>query len=89
MPRSSSARGRGGASASRASSARFTKRSWPSRKFHTFRHTHVSELLSRGESVVHVARRVGDRPEVILKTYAHWIPGSGKRIAGRLEEMYG
>jgi integrase len=61
----------------------------PYRKFHTFRHTHVSELLSRGESVVDVARRIGDRPEVILKTYAHWIPGAGKKIAARLEEMYG
>jgi integrase len=61
----------------------------PYRKFHTFRHTHVSELLSRGESVVDVARRIGDRPEVILKTYAHWIPGAGKKIAHRLEEMYG
>jgi integrase len=61
----------------------------PYRKFHTFRHTHVSRLLAAGESLVDVAQRVGDRPEVILKTYAHWIPGAGKRIAGRLEEMYG
>ena len=60
----------------------------PYRKFHTFRHTHVSELLSRGESVVDVARRVGDRPDVILKTYAHFLPGEGKKIAKRLEEMY-
>jgi integrase len=59
------------------------------RKFHTFRHTHVSELLARGESVVDVARRIGDRPDVVLKTYAHFIPGAGKRIATRLEEMYG
>jgi integrase len=59
------------------------------RKFHTFRHTHVSELLARGESVVEVARRVGDRPDVILKTYAHFLPDQGKKIASRLEEMYG
>jgi integrase len=61
----------------------------PYRKFHTFRHTHVSELLSRGESVVDVARRVGDRPDVILKTYAHFLPGSGATIGRRLDEMYG
>src|SRR5262249_54463157 len=51
------------------------------RKFHTLRHTHVSQLLQRGESVVDVARRIGDRPDVILKTYAHFVPGSGQRIA--------
>jgi integrase len=61
----------------------------PYRKFHTFRHTHVSELLARGESIVDVARRVGDRPEVILKTYAQFLPGRGKLIASRLEDMYG
>jgi integrase len=59
------------------------------RKFHTFRHTHVSALLAHGESVVDVARRVGDSPEVILRTYAHFIPGAGPRIAQRLEKMYG
>jgi integrase len=61
----------------------------PYRKFHTFRHTHASELLARGESVVDVARRLGDAPEVVLRTYSHFIPGSGPRIARRLEEMYG
>jgi integrase len=61
----------------------------PYRKFHTFRHTHASELLARGESVVDVARRLGDSPEVILRTYAHFLPGAGPRIAKRLEEMYG
>jgi integrase len=59
------------------------------RKFHTFRHTHVSELLARGESVVDVARRIGDRPEVVLKTYAHFLPGAGGKIARRLDEVYG
>jgi integrase len=60
----------------------------PYRKFHTFRHTHASELLSRGVPVVDVARRLGDRPEVILQTYAHYIPGNTSGIASRLEEMY-
>jgi hypothetical protein len=32
---------------------------------------------------------VRDSPEVILRTYAHFIPGAGKRIASRLEVMYG
>jgi integrase len=61
----------------------------PYRKFHTFRHTHLSDLLSRGVSVADVARRVGDRPEVVLKTYAHFLPKPGKGITDRLEKMYG
>jgi hypothetical protein len=52
-------------------------------------HTHVSELLQRSESVVDVARRIGDRPDVILRTYAHFIPGSECRIAKSLDESYG
>ena len=61
----------------------------PYRKFHTFRHTHVSQLLSQGESVVDVARRVGDSPEVILKAYAHFLPGSARRIVSGLDALYG
>jgi integrase len=59
------------------------------RKFHTLRHTHISELLSRGESVVDVAKRVGDRPEVILKNYGHYIPGNADRIKNKLDQLYG
>jgi integrase len=59
------------------------------RKFHTFRHTHVSQLLAQGESVVDVARRVGDRPDVILKTYAHFLPGKAEQLTSRLDALYG
>jgi integrase len=58
------------------------------RKFHTFRHTHVSELLAGSEDVLEVARWLGDRPEVILKTYAHRLPRDRGRTVRRLEEMY-
>jgi integrase len=61
----------------------------PYRKFHTFRHTHISQLLADGESAVDVARRVGDSPEVIFKTYAHFIPGNAGRVTARLEALYG
>jgi integrase len=61
----------------------------PYRKFHTFRHTHVSQLLAQGESVVDVARRVGDRPEVILRTYAHFLTGNAERLTSRLDSLYG
>jgi integrase len=58
-----------------------------SRKFHTVRHTHVSQLRSQGESVVDVARRVGDRPEVIVKTYAHFLPGKAEQLTSRLDAL--
>ncbi len=58
------------------------------RKFHVFRHTHVSELLARSVSVVDVARRIGDRPEVVLKTYAHFLPSRAAHIVDQLEELY-
>jgi integrase len=61
----------------------------PYRKFHTFRHTHVSQLLAQGESVVDVSRRVGDRPDVILKTYAHFLPGKAEQLTSRLDALYG
>ena len=61
----------------------------PYRKFHTLRHTQVSQPLAEGESVVDVARRVGERPEVIRKTYAHFLPGNAERLTSRLDALYG
>ena len=52
------------------------------------RHTHASELLSKGESVVDVARRIGDRPEVVCRVYAHFIPDDSDRLTSKLDEMY-
>jgi integrase len=60
----------------------------PYRKFHALRHTHVSELLAAGVPITAVARRIGDRPDVILKTYAHAIPGDGDRVTTHLEALY-
>jgi len=61
----------------------------PYRKVHTFRHTHVSQLLAQGGSVVNVARRIGDRPEVILKTSAHFLPRNADRLTSRLDALCG
>ena len=38
------------------------------------RHSHASLLISLGISVEHIAKRLGDTPEVIRKTYAHLFP---------------
>jgi integrase len=61
----------------------------PYRKFHTFRHTHISQLLADGESAVDVARRVGDSPETIYRSYAHAMPTDAGRLTARLAALYG
>jgi len=58
------------------------------RKFHSTRHTHVSELLSKGVPVVEVARRVGDSPETILKVYWQFIPAIEAGVTDKLDELY-
>ena len=42
-------------------------------KFHSARHYAVSSMLARGVSVVEVAAYVGDAPETIISTYAHFL----------------
>jgi hypothetical protein len=42
-------------------------------RFHSARHFAVSSMLSRGVSVVEVAAYVGDAPETIISTYAHFL----------------
>lgn len=58
------------------------------RKFHTFRHTHASRLLSAGVDVPEVARRLGDKIETVMRCYAHWMP-TWKGTAGVLDGIYG
>ncbi len=53
----------------------------PRIRFHDLRHTHASLLLARGVPMVDVAHRLGDTPETIMSTYAHLIPGQGRRAA--------
>jgi integrase len=61
----------------------------PYRRFHGLRHTHVSELLRAGESVVDVAQRIGDRVDVLTKVYAHEIRPDAGRITRHLDALYG
>lgn len=60
----------------------------PARTFHQIRHTHASQLLASGVSLVEVARRLGDCPETVLKTYAHHMPGDSG-AAGKAQDAYG
>jgi integrase len=42
---------------------------------HVLRHTAASQWLSGGLNVAKVAAYLGDTVAVVLKTYAHWVPG--------------
>jgi integrase len=58
---------------------------------HDLRHTHASKLIAAGWDPVEVAKRLGDRIETILRTYAHEFDArrrSAERQAA-LEAMYG
>ncbi len=55
--------------------------SLPTIRLHDLRHTHASLLLAANTPVPLVAARLGDKPETILATYAHAIPGQGKAMA--------
>jgi len=44
---------------------------------HGLRHTHCSILLANGSSINYVAKRLGDDPATVMKTYAHILPSEG------------
>ncbi len=41
---------------------------------HTLRHTAATLMLTNGVPIHVAAARLGDKPETILKTYAHLLP---------------
>lgn len=61
----------------------------PFRVFHALRHTAASRLLAEGVDVPETARILGDRPDTVLKVYAHWIPGRGQDAADKMDRVYG
>jgi integrase len=56
----------------------------PTGTLHTLRHTAATLALTSGVPVHIVAARLGDRPEQILKTYAHLLPQSDELAAERV-----
>jgi integrase len=52
------------------------------------RHTHTTAALSSGPVHV-VAARIGDRPETVLKTYAHLLPTSDAEAAEQVAALIG
>lgn len=53
-------------------------------KFHEARHSHASQLLDAGESIVVVSRRLGhSRVSTTLDIYAHRLPSADRDLADR------
>ncbi|HEY3087074.1 MAG TPA: tyrosine-type recombinase/integrase, partial [Jatrophihabitantaceae bacterium] len=62
----------------------------PSLTIHGTRHTSGTVLVSAGVPVHVVAARLGHDPAVLLKTYAHVLPGSDRDAAERVgQAIYG
>jgi integrase len=58
------------------------------RKFHALRHTHASELLAAGVDPLEVAKRIGDKIETLMRSYAHWIPTTNRDTAAKVDAIY-
>jgi integrase len=57
-------------------------------KFHALRHTHASELIEEGESVVRVSRRLGHHsPAFTLRVYAQLVDREEAEAEGRAEAL--
>lgn len=55
--------------------------------YHGLRHTHATWLLVNGVDIKTVSKRLGHADEAVtVKTYAHQMPGSGKRAASVFEQ---
>jgi integrase len=55
---------------------------------HDLRHHYVSVLLAAGESVVAVADRIGDTPQMVLKVYGHIMPDSEDRTRRAIDAAW-
>lgn len=53
-------------------------------RVHDLRHSHVSLLIELGFQVHAIAKRIGDTPETVNRTYAHLYPHVGQTIAEAL-----
>ena len=59
-------------------------------RFHDFRHTHASILISKGVDVVKVSKRLGHaNAKIILEIYAHLIPNEDNDLADIFEKALG
>ncbi|HEY6836616.1 MAG TPA: site-specific integrase, partial [Gaiellaceae bacterium] len=54
---------------------------------HILRHTHATLALTNGVPLHVMAARLGDRPETVLKTYAHLLPQSDVQAAEQVAAL--
>jgi len=59
----------------------------PDLHLHGLRHTIISLLLAHGASIPAVAGRAGDKPEAIVRRYAHELPGQDRELADMVESL--
>jgi integrase len=59
----------------------------PTGTLHTLRHTAATLMLTNGQPLHVVAARLGDRPETILRVYAHLLPRSDEGAAAGMAEL--
>jgi integrase len=60
----------------------------PRVSFHALRHTHASVLISAGEDILTISRRLGhSKASVTLDTYGHLMEGSDAAAARAIEEV--
>ncbi|MCS5661906.1 MAG: tyrosine-type recombinase/integrase, partial [Dehalococcoidia bacterium] len=56
--------------------------------FHMLRHTHANHLLSAGEPVTSVSRRLGHKnPAITLQVYSHVLEGMDDAAAGKTDQI--
>lgn len=62
----------------------------PDFRFHDLRHTHATQLLSRGTGIKAVSQRLGHADiKVTLMVYSHVLPADDRAIAEGLDRLYG
>jgi integrase len=59
----------------------------PAGTLHVLRHSHTTHALSSGVPVHVVAARIGDRPETVLRMYAHLLPTSDAEAAEQVAAL--
>jgi integrase len=67
--------------------ARFRKLGFHGLRFHDLRVTHATALLDAGIPVHTVARRIGNRPDVLLRTYAKRTHDADEHTTGVLAAL--